>query len=112
MVESIVYLVHGWVMTVIARNMWYGVVLGYIFVTKSARQLAYMFVIVIYMYGTSMDGPLDRLPCTRLGNDHFATKYVIRGCTRLHLCDQITSPAGMHVRKCHIYVRNEYGCSH
>ena len=109
MVESIVYLVQGWVTTDLARNMSYGVVLGYFCVTKSARQLAYMFVSVIYMYGTSMDGPLDRLPCTRLGNDHLATQYVVRGCTRLHLCDQISPPPGIHECECHKYVRTEYG---
>ncbi len=59
-VESIVHLVQGWVLAVLARNMWYGVVLGYICVTKTHHQLAYMSVSVIHVYGTSMDGPLDR----------------------------------------------------
>jgi hypothetical protein len=98
MVESIVHPVQCWVMTDLARNMSYGVVLGYICATKTPHQFACMFASVIYMYGTSMDVPVDRLPCTRLGYDRFAAKYVIRGCTRLHLCDQITSTAGMHVR--------------
>ena len=111
MFPLIVYLVHGWVMTVSPRNKLYGVVLGYICVTKSPHQLACMFVRVIYMYGTSMDVPLDRLPCTRLGYIRFPAKYVIRGCTRLYLCGQNTPPAGMHERTCHTYVRNEYGWS-
>jgi hypothetical protein len=111
MFHLIVYLVHGWVMTVLPRNKLYGVVLGYICVTKSPQQLACMFVRVIYMYGTSMDVPLYRLPCTRLGYIRFPAKYVIRGCTRLYLCGQNTPPAGMHERTCHTYIRNEYGWS-
>ena len=56
MIESTVHPVQGGVMTVSVRNTWYGVVLGYICVTKSARHLAYMSVSVIHVYGTSMDG--------------------------------------------------------
>jgi hypothetical protein len=108
MVETTVHPVQGWVMTVLARNMWYGAVLGYICVTKSVHQLAYMSVSVINMYVPSMDGRLDRLPCTRLGYIRFGAKYVVRGCTRLHLCDQISPPAGIHECECHKYVRTEY----
>ena len=111
MVHSIVHLVQPWVLDVLARNIWYGVVLGYTCVTKSARQLAYMSVSVIHVYGTSMDGPLDRWPCTRLGTGRFCTKYVVRGCTRLHLGDQNTSPAGIHECECDTCVRNDYGWS-
>ncbi len=78
---------------------------------KIPHQLACMSVSVIHMYGTSMDGPLDRSPCTRLGTGRFRAKYVVRGCTRLHLCDQISSPAGIHECECHTCVRNEYGWS-
>jgi hypothetical protein len=56
MVDSIVHHVQGWVLAVLARNMWYGAVLGYIYVTKTPRQLACMSVSVIHVYGTSMDG--------------------------------------------------------
>jgi hypothetical protein len=60
MVRSIVHLVQGWVLAVLARNIWYGVVQGYICVAKTPHQLACMSVSVIHIYGTSMDGPLDR----------------------------------------------------
>jgi hypothetical protein len=56
MVESTVHPVQGWVMTVSARNTWYGVVLGYICVTKTPQPLASMSMSVIHVYGTSMDG--------------------------------------------------------
>jgi hypothetical protein len=90
---------------------WHAAVQGYICVAKTPHQRAYMSVSVIHVYGTSMDGPFDRSPCTRLGTGRFSTKYMIRGCTRLHLCGQNTSPACMHECKCHTYVRNEYGWS-
>jgi hypothetical protein len=111
MVESIVYLVQCWVMTDLARNMSYGVVLGYICVTKTPQQFACMSVGVRHVYGTSMDGRIDRLPCKWLGNDRYSATYVVRGCTRLHLSDQISSPAGIHVCNCYIYVRHKYGWS-
>ena len=48
---------------------------------------------------------------SQLEFDGFAANYVIRGCTRLHLCERLTSPVCMHVRKCHTYARHTYGCS-
>jgi hypothetical protein len=111
MVESIVHHVQGWVLAVLARNMWYGAVLGYICVTKTPHQLACMSVTVINMYVPSMDGRIDRSTCTTLGTGRFSAKYMVRGCTRLHFCDQISPPAGIHECECHTCVRNEYGWS-
>jgi hypothetical protein len=80
-------------------------------VTETLHQLACMFVSIIHIHGTSMDVPRDRLPRTRLGYDVFAANYVIRGCTRLHLCDRNTSPACMHDYEYHTYTWNTCGCS-
>jgi hypothetical protein len=65
-------------------------------VTETPHQLACMIMSVIHMHGTRVDVPYCRLPCTRSGYDLFDANYVIRGCTRLHLCDRNTPPACMH----------------
>jgi hypothetical protein len=80
-------------------------------VTETTPQLACVIMSVIHMHGTSVGVPRCRLPCTRLGYGRFAANCVIRGCTRLHLCDRNNSPACMHDYECHTYAWNKSGCS-